>query len=329
MSIIKRVVLAIAICFISYAGAYAQRKADSAEKMETQKEIYKSTVDCNGNSVDLSLTILQTKKIKSSTTPTPVLVFFHGGGWKNGRPESMKTISSYFVEHGLPSIMVEYRLESEEGTTPYESLLDAKSAMRYIKANCERFNIDPDKIVTLGASAGGHLAAAVNLCHKINDPADAMVGTAEISTKSCAQVLYNPVIYNGPEKVGRLPGYANGNKKDDFRVADYWEDFSPYNNVEAGVSPSLILLGSNDQLIPTEVAYGFQGQVKEVGGRCDVIIYEGQKHSFWGYDHKENSAEYFVKTTRAVHEFLVSLGLIDSECTIDEHVKRVRPTYTF
>ncbi len=311
--------LALAVAVFSIeSNAYGQAN-------KNQKEIYKSTVDCNGNTTDLSLTIVKSKS--DSSTPTTALVLYHGGGWINGRPESMLAIANYFSQHGVTSFLVEYRLESTHGTTPYESLMDAKSAMRYIKANCEKFNIDPDKIVSMGASAGGHLASAINLCHEINDPADKLAGIEDISSSSVAQILYNPVVYNGPDKVGGLPGYANGNKANDFRVAEYWQKFSPYDNVAKGISPSLILLGSKDRLIPVEVAYGFQEKVKSVGGKCEVTIYEGEAHSFWGLDHKNKSAVNFAKTTRESHNFLKELGLIDGECTIETYIKGLKGDY--
>jgi len=66
--------------------------------------------------------------------------------------------------------------------------MDAKSAMRFIRKHADEFQIDPDKIIASGGSAGGHLAAATALIDGYNDPSDDL----SISSKPSALVLLTP-----------------------------------------------------------------------------------------------------------------------------------------
>ena len=91
---------------------------------------------------------------------SPAIVFFFGGGWNGGSTEQFEPQAKYFAERGMVCFLADYRVKSRQETTPFESLKDAKSAMRFIRKNASDFHVDPDKIVASGGSAGGHLAAA-------------------------------------------------------------------------------------------------------------------------------------------------------------------------
>ncbi|MCX6307832.1 MAG: alpha/beta hydrolase, partial [Bacteroidia bacterium] len=94
-----------------------------------------------------------------STAKFPAIVFYFGGGWITRAISQFETHSKYFAQRGMVCFIVDYRVTKTDKTTPFESLMDAKSAMRFIKANAKRFHLDTTKMVASGGSAGGHLAA--------------------------------------------------------------------------------------------------------------------------------------------------------------------------
>jgi len=101
------------------------------------------------------------------TTKTyPAMVFFFGGGWTSGKRTQLRRQARHFSRRGLVCFMLDYRIKNLHGTSPIESLKDAKSGIRFIKENAAMFNIDENKLIACGASAGGQLAAATAL---IND----------------------------------------------------------------------------------------------------------------------------------------------------------------
>ena len=228
------------------------------------------------------------------------VVFFFGGGWINGSRASFEHHAVYFSQRGLTCFLVDYRTKSKNGTTPFESLKDAKSAMRFIKKNAERFHIDTSKIIAAGGSAGGHLAAATALITKYNEEGDDL----SVSTKPCALFLFNPVIDNGPG------GYGFD------RIGPEYKDFSPLHNIQKGAPPTIILIGDQDQLVPVETVRYYKIVMEKAGSRCDLKLYEGQKHAFYHFNAEKQNI-YYNKTVYDADKFLSSLGYLSGEPAIE------------
>jgi acetyl esterase/lipase len=193
-------------------------------------------------------------------------------------------------------VLADYRVKTVEGSTPFESLEDAKSAVRFIRGNATKFHVDTDKIVCSGGSAGRHLAAATAAIEKYNDKNDDL----NISAKPNALVLFNPVIDNGPG------GYGYE------RVGEEYLYFSPLHNLRKGMPPTIFFLGTNDNLIPVETAQYYKTVMEKIGSRCDLYLYEGQKHGFFNFNHYE----YYKRTVLKTDEFLISTGFLSERPTI-------------
>ena len=114
--------------------------------------IYKKT---NNKDMFLYLTYPKTEK-----NNLPCIVFFNGGGWVSRKMEQFESYCKYFANKGFICIRAEYRVSKIDNSTPFESLSDARSSIRYIRKNAFSLKIDPHKIAAAGGSAGGHLAAA-------------------------------------------------------------------------------------------------------------------------------------------------------------------------
>ncbi|GGM57619.1 alpha/beta hydrolase [Longimycelium tulufanense] len=91
---------------------------------------------------------------------TPLLVFFHGGGWAIGSLDSHDMLGHFFAEYaGVRVLSVEYRLAPEH---PFPAAVeDAQAAYRYAVAHAEELGADPGAIAVGGDSAGGNLAGVV------------------------------------------------------------------------------------------------------------------------------------------------------------------------
>lgn len=226
----------------------------------------------------------------------PAIVFFFGGGWKGFSPQHFYPHSAYLASRGMVAICAEYRTENEHGTTPDRCVEDGKSALRYVRAHADDLGIDPDRIAAGGGSAGGHVAAATATAEGFNAPAD----DQEVSCRPRALVLFNPVFDNGPDGWGH------------DRVKEYWEDFSPIHNIDSNTPPTLVMIGSEDPLVPVATVERFQRLMNEHGRRCEIRVYEGQKHGFFNV----RNPEYFRKTVREMDLFLRSLGYLEGEPTI-------------
>ena len=272
----KNIVSVLMILLVTYSFSYSQEQIPYKQNDSTQlfMEIYHPVV------IDTS--------IKS-----PAIVFYFGGGWNSGSINQFKPHANYFSKRGLVCFLVDYRVKKSHQTTPFESLKDAKSAIRYIREHAEKFNVDPSKIIAAGGSAGGHLAAAAALIDDYNEDSDDM----SIPCKPNALMLFNPVIDNGPG------GYGYD------RIGDAYKNFSPLHNIKSGAPPTILFLGTNDKLIPVETVTYYQTVMNKVESRCDVHLYEGEPHGFFNY----KNFEYYKKTISEGDKFLQSLGYLKED----------------
>ena len=220
----------------------------------------------------------------------PAIIFFFGGGWNGGSIEQFKPQAEFFAERGMIGIVADYRVKKRQGTTPFEAVKDAKSAIRYLREHADELQIDPDRIVASGGSAGGHLAAATGIISGLEEENEDL----EVSSKPDALVLFNPVFDNGPN------GYGYD------RIGDRYREISPFHNISAGDPPTIVFLGTKDRYIPVSTAENFKRKMEEAGNRCDLFLYEGQKHGFFNYQHPD----YYRKTLLEAARFLESLGYI-------------------
>ncbi|SDD04206.1 alpha/beta hydrolase [Niabella drilacis] len=224
------------------------------------------------------------------------IVFFFGGGWTKGSPAQFRSQAAYFASKGLVCFLPDYRVESRNRATPFEALKDAKSAIRFLKQHAGKFHIDSAGIVAAGGSAGGQLAAATALISDYNEQTDDL----KISPVPAALVLFNPVIDNGPG------GYGYD------RIGESYLHFSPLHNIRKGAPPTLILLGSNDHLIPVATAEYYKTVMEKVASRCDLVLYDNAGHGFFN-PNKERSNFFYKETLKEAERFLRSLDYITAD----------------
>jgi acetyl esterase len=230
---------------------------------------------------------------KESSVANPAIIFFFGGGWVSGDKSQFINHANYFSKRGLTCFLVDYRTKNNSHTTPFESLKDAKSAIRFIRKNAALFGIETTKIIASGGSAGGHLAAAAALTDSCFENTDDLL----VSCIPNALVLFNPVIDNGPA------GYGFE------KIGEAYKYFSPLHNIKIGAPPTIIFLGTKDKHIPVETAVLYKNEMEKAKSRCDLKLYEGAAHGFFNF----KNTEYYTKTISDADEFLVSLGYLKKE----------------
>lgn len=227
-----------------------------------------------------------------SRLPCAILIF--GGGWNGGDISHFAPQAEHLAKRGMVAICAQYRTRKSHEVPPNVCLMDAKSAVRYVKENAEKLGIDPHRLAVGGGSAGGHLAAATTFCEGFNTVGE----DTDVSTRANALLLFNPVIDNGPD------GYGYE------RVKEFWQAFSPLHNISSP-PPTLFLLGDNDNLIPVSTGKTFQAAIEKAGGRCDLKIYERAAHGFFNQGRASaNGKEYYEDTIQTMDQFLVSLGFL-------------------
>jgi acetyl esterase len=250
-----------------------------------QKAIEYKQVD----TTKLNMTVYYPPQMDDSTS-YPAMVFFFGGGWTGGRISQFEPHARYFSQRGIVCFLVDYRTNKKHKTTPFECVKDAKSAMRFVRSHAADFQVDADKIIASGGSAGGHLAATTALISKYNESSDDL----KVSCIPNALVLFNPVFDNGPG------GYGYS------RIGDEYKDFSPLHNIKKGAPPTIVFLGTKDKHIPVTTAEYYKVVMEKVGSQCELRIYEEQEHGFFN----KKNPEMYKQTIFEADEFLQSLGYL-------------------
>ena len=275
------------IIWINFLGciSYAQT---SIPEIQPEAIVYKSV-----DTIKLHLHIYRPQNFNKNKIYN-CIVFFHGGGWNGGNYKAFQRQSRYLASRGMIAISVEYRLRNVHGTTPFDAVEDAKSAIRYVRKHAKDLSINPDMIASGGGSAGGHLAAA---CGNI-DGLESRNEDLTISSKPNALVLFNPVYDNSKN------GYGHA------RMNGRYQEISPLHNITKGAPPTIVFFGTNDRTTPVASSKLYEKKMKAIGSRCDLFLYEGAEHSFF------NKGEYFIDTLRKTDAFLMSLGYLNGEPTI-------------
>jgi acetyl esterase/lipase len=96
-------------------------------------------------------------------TARPVVLVIHGGAWRGGDKAWGQQFAEELCPYGYVVVAVNYRLSSREGGTWPAQIEDVQKAIRYLRANAAALRIDPERMATLGMSAGGHLATMAAL----------------------------------------------------------------------------------------------------------------------------------------------------------------------
>lgn len=103
----------------------------------------------------------------ASRGDAPVVVMVHGGGWDSGTRDQIPYFNHWLADSGYAVAAISYRLAPEHPWPAQRD--DTLQAIDWLKANAARLDIDADRIVLMGRSAGAQIAGAV--AYAANDPA--------------------------------------------------------------------------------------------------------------------------------------------------------------
>lgn len=195
----------------------------------------------------------------------PAIVVFHGGGWSIGEASWGFSNAKHYASKGLVAFSVQYRLQDlEKGITPYESVLDAQNAIRWIRKNASQFSINKNKIASFGWSAGAHLAACATIFNNLDSPNE------EVSSAPNLLILKSPAL--------SLLTYPNFQKRllDKINV----KNLSPAEFVSENTPPTIIVIGKDDTVTPLQGSEVFKKNMDKYKNECELIVYEGVGHLF-------------------------------------------------
>lgn len=104
--------------------------------------------------------------LPDSAAPAPAVIAIHGGGWKGGARGAYRHLGGLLAGRGYALLAIDYRLVQGERNRFPAAVDDVRAALQYVREHAAELNVDPKRIVLLGDSAGGHLAALVGLTER-------------------------------------------------------------------------------------------------------------------------------------------------------------------
>ncbi|MEW6305937.1 MAG: alpha/beta hydrolase fold domain-containing protein [Verrucomicrobiota bacterium] len=247
----------------------------------------------------------------------PGIVFFFGGGWSGGSPKQFEQHCKYLASRGMVAMAADYRVATRHQVKAVSCVEDAKSAIRWVRQNAKRLGVDPKRLAAGGGSAGGHLAACTGVLREF----DAAGEDKSLSSAPNAMVLFNPAVVLAPiegqsaednERVARL----------EDRMGVEPKKLSPYHNVAKGAPPCIVFHGKADTTVPYSTAEAFAQAMTKAGSRCELEGAEGQAHGFFNYGRGDN--KYFTETVKKMDAFLVSLGYLKGENTVEKFMAALK-----
>ena len=262
------------------AQAVGQSAPSSSAWVYTLAEKYSIFPDVTygmSNNYALKLDVWQRKDAKS---PAPTLIYYHGGGWIFGDRTGATLQLLPYLEMGWNVINVEYRMA-------YASLApaaveDCRCALWWVVRNAKKYNVDTQRIVLTGHSAGGHLSLIVGMLPN-GTGLDSECYDTDLSIDNKFQVAaiinwFGISDVNDLLQGPNLKNYAVmwvGGRTDAAAVA---KRVSPLTYVRAGLPAVFSVHGDQDNVVPYEHSVRLHRALNAAGVPNELVTIKGGGH---------------------------------------------------
>lgn len=228
---------------------------------------------------DQKLDLYRPTKPADASRSLPVIVFIHGGGWKQGSKASALKQAVWIVPHGFAVASIDYRLITETGWPA--QINDCYAAVRWVRKHAAEYGLNAKQIATWGGSAGGHLAALVGTrpspnAERISSRVQAVCdwyGPSDLLTMppnvvSDNRSLEQTATSNGAIMLGAAVS----------TIPDLARDASPLHHVSTDDPPFLIMHGSEDPGVPVDQSTRLAHKLQSTGVATRLEIVSGAGH---------------------------------------------------
>lgn len=228
---------------------------------------------------------------KAADKPAPVLVFFYGGRWSEGRKEQYRFLADSFTAQGYIVAIPDYRKYPQVKFPAFVE--DGAAAIAWLHDNAQSYGGDPQRILLMGHSAGAHIAALL-----ATDPHYLGAHNLERSTIKAFAGLSGPYAFEP-----KAPDL-----KDMFGPPERYPQMRAHNFVDGRQPPMLLIHGLKDSKVLPANSRKLKQTIDEKGGTANYITYEGFDHIdtigafmwFWPKksDIKEQVTDFFDKESQ-------------------------------
>jgi acetyl esterase/lipase len=247
--------------------------------------VYAAPKLSNGKSTSLKMDILIPEPVRKRT----VVVYVPGGGFVVAGKEGALNLRTYVAEAGFAVASVQYRT-TRDGATYRDGIEDIKAAIRYLRANADKYGIDAAAVAVWGESAGGYLAAMVGVTNHnstfdagadLNQSSDVQgviddFGASDISKIAADfDAVTQHAIYAN-EGLVQYIGKASDANGLDTRIAT--TAANPLKYIQANAPPFLIFHGNQDRLVSPSQTLILHDALIAAGARSARYVVDGAAH---------------------------------------------------
>jgi acetyl esterase/lipase len=258
-------------------GSSASAAPPVPDNVIWEKDIEYSTVGDDHLQLNLA-------RPKTGSGPFPTVLCIHGGGFRAGKRDSYDGLCLKLAERGYVAATMTYRLAPKHQFPA--AVHDTKAAVRWLRANAKKHNINPDKIGVTGGSAGGHLAQFLAVTANVPQFEGTGGNAEQSSSVACVVNVYGPSDFT--KSYGKsvdahevLPLWFGGNleTKHDLHI-----QASPLYWVTPNAAPTLCIHGTEDKYVAHEQAVWLVDKLNAATVEAELLTLEGAGHGFKGAD---------------------------------------------
>ncbi len=285
--------------------------------------VFSHVKDLKGNPLDLTMSVMVQngnaemrlatgRDDETDLEPKPLIVWINGGGWRGVPHNLMAAELTYLADNGYVVACIYYR-SFNEGHYP-DQLIDCKTAVRFLRANAETYNIDPKRVGVMGRSAGGHLSSlmAMNLpgydTEEWGDMPSTVSACVDLFGPTDLQAAYDRSVASIPnQRAQRIEDIVEAKLLggDMATLRDRCYDASPINHINDKMCPMLIMHGDQDAVVPYSMSENFYNKIVEMGygDRVDFITVENGGHGtreFFQQQTRDEILSFFDRTLKVI-----------------------------
>lgn len=214
----------------------------------------------------------------------PAVLLIHGGGWGGGSRTEFKELAKSLAQEGAVSVAIDYRLTSNGAHWPAQAR-DVEEAVWWIRENAGSLHVDPERVVAIGGSAGGHLAAWLGTTDQRN-------ANGTPSRVNLVVSIWGPwdlTVSNIRQDAKNMISALIGNQSPQLA--------SPLAYINSQSAPALLIHGTKDDLVPPDQSIRACDALRAANVRCELMLLEGVNHRF-------TNAEDTTKVVMRVKDFI-------------------------
>ena len=212
----------------------------------------------------------------------PALCVVHGGGWLRGDKTKLRPLAQALAARGYVTAAIEYRLGGEARFPA--AIRDCNAAVGWLRANCRKYRIDPERIGAVGGSAGGHLVGLMATAPNLQDFQGKEGADPQSSRLQAAVVLAGPFeLATGPvaDRSRNEPERSNANKwfgKTVDEAPALYARASPFTHLSAKKPPILFMAGEYDDPQRNRAS---RTKLRDLDVATGIKVYADGRHGCW------------------------------------------------